>query len=419
MTEPATSSRSAEPDTDCVEQMTAAIDPTRGATMPCPCGCGGRWLRKAGPIHTTGYWSRLPGGAAICKAPEPKAMTPWHAGWQAACAARHGWQTEMLNVDGHGEYHWADAVSPAGQVVEFQHSAISREEIRSRITAHSGPMWVLDATKVGPPFDLRPDASETDIEFIWPGCPPWVLTLLQETERLVLDTRTELLSVMMPSGSKHGAVFRGVRLASGPARQQRLLNSLDRFRSGWSAGAFRRLVERCPGVWLDALLEDGVTPNEAGLWLHGRGHIDGLYRVHQLCSEHGYAAPHPDAKNKYSGHYGSWLDKIAAGTDAYATVESWFEHYGAHTHLLHNDVPPAIASLWEGRGPDIAIRAQRHCVANGTSLHTINRHNRPAMQALKQIDYEARVQLRATPIVVVPSAHIDREVDAWANEWLR
>lgn len=386
--------------------------------MPCPCGCGGTWLRKAGPTRTSGYWSRLPGGLAACKAHEPRPMTAWHAGWQAACAGRHGWRTEVLEVDHRGEYHWADAVAPSGQVIEFQHSPISRDEIRSRITAHAGPMWVLDATTVDPSVDIHPSATDLDVDFTWPGSPPWVLTLLQETERVVLDTGIELLSVSMPLGSKHGAAFRGVRLVSGPERQQQLLTSLEQCQPAWSPAAFLRLVERCPGAWLHILLDGGVTPDEAGLWLDGCGRIDGLHRMHELCNEQGYPLPHSDPKSHYGGHYGSWLDKIAAGTDEWATVERWFQHYGAHTHLLRNGVPPAIASLWALRNPDVAIRAEGHCVVNGTSLHRINRTNRPAMQALKQIDYDIRVQMRTFPVVPDLDALIDQRLRSWTEEWL-
>lgn len=341
-------------------------------------------------------------------------MTPWHLGWQQLCAARPGWSVETLNIDDSGEYHWADATTPSGQVIEFQHSPIQRAEVRARQVAHSGPLWIVDATNAGVLSDPHASASDVDVEFTWPNSPPWVVTLLEEAGRVVVDMGTDLLSVGPPTGSPAGAVFSGIRVGQG----SELLATLDRCQPRWSTAEFTRFATHCPKRWIDTLLDGEVTPTEAGLWLDGCGRVDGLYRVHQLCNSSGYPVPHPDRKGSYTGHYGSWLDRVATGTDQRASPDRWFEHYGAHTHLIANGVPPAIASLWDGRHPDVAILAERHCVSHSTSLHTLNRSNKPAMQALKDLDYSLRYMLRSTNTNAVTGSALQQQVDAWAHAWL-
>lgn len=49
--------------------------------------------------------------------------------------------------DGQGELHIADIRTPDRRVVEFQHSAISREEVATRTRFHDRIIWVVDGLR--------------------------------------------------------------------------------------------------------------------------------------------------------------------------------------------------------------------------------------------------------------------------------
>jgi hypothetical protein len=342
-------------------------------------------------------------------------MTPWHQEWQAACVAR-GWEIESLRIDADGEFHWADATSPKGQVIEFQHSAIDRSEIDSRGVAHRWPLWIVDATHLEVP--AAADPATTTATVVWPACPSWVLTIMQQAGRAILDTRDALVGVGPPTGSPAGAVFTGVVISVADTRQDMLLALVERCDPSRADIDYLRLILCCPRQWLGPLLAADVTPHEARLWLDGTGTLAGLWEVHQRCLSRGLAAPHPDRKDRYTGHYGSWLDRLAAGKARGETVEGWFAYYSAHAHLISHGVPPAIASLWKLRDPDIAIVAQAHCAAYGTTLHDVSRTNKPAMDALKAIDTEQRRGSRTFPNVPIDRAAIKLSVERWSDDWL-
>jgi len=66
--------------------------------------------------------------------------TAWHLDWKAHFPARY---TEVAIVR-NGEKHIADVCLPGNFVIEFQHSPISVEQIRSRENFYQDMLWVFD-----------------------------------------------------------------------------------------------------------------------------------------------------------------------------------------------------------------------------------------------------------------------------------
>lgn len=66
--------------------------------------------------------------------------TIWHAAWKSR------FQNSEVTISRGGVLHRADAVTPSGVVVEFQHSAISSYDIELREQFYGNMIWVLDAT---------------------------------------------------------------------------------------------------------------------------------------------------------------------------------------------------------------------------------------------------------------------------------
>lgn len=72
--------------------------------------------------------------------------TDWHLAWKAE-ALEAGFRIEVPFIG--PPLHRADAVSPRGHVIEFQHSGLSADELgeRSDFYARFGPLtWVFDGT---------------------------------------------------------------------------------------------------------------------------------------------------------------------------------------------------------------------------------------------------------------------------------
>ena len=69
--------------------------------------------------------------------------TDWHLQWKDRFPA--DWQ-EILQVDNQTkERHIADVKTPAGLVVEIQHSPISEQELQSRECFYGDMIWIVDA----------------------------------------------------------------------------------------------------------------------------------------------------------------------------------------------------------------------------------------------------------------------------------
>lgn len=98
----------------------------------CPT-CLGEVIAKCGPVNAW-HWAHK---AADCDTwAEP--LTRWHTDWQSL------FPTDWCEIPV-GD-HRADVRRPGGQVIEFQHSTLSADDIRER-EQHYGPhmVWVFDA----------------------------------------------------------------------------------------------------------------------------------------------------------------------------------------------------------------------------------------------------------------------------------
>ena len=84
--------------------------------------------------------------------------TEWHRSWKDEFPTE--WQ-EVIHVDPvSGEKHIADVKTPSGLVVEFQHSYLPREEIRSRQAFYRRMIWIIDA---------QPDEDSTNAYYFRAG----------------------------------------------------------------------------------------------------------------------------------------------------------------------------------------------------------------------------------------------------------
>jgi hypothetical protein len=169
-----------------------------GERGTCP-GCGARVDSAVGEIVTP-HWRHF--AQADCDS-WAGGETDWHLGWKLE-ALQAGYRVE---VPFGPPLHRADAVSPRGHVIEFQHSGLNRDELdeRTEFYAGHGPLtWVFDG--VGP-WRRR--------WFNWQkrGEYPMAMLVLDEGERLwVLDptkerphtvTRAAVLTARVQVASMH------------------------------------------------------------------------------------------------------------------------------------------------------------------------------------------------------------------------
>lgn len=71
--------------------------------------------------------------------------TEWHRQWKNEFPVE--WQ-ERGRRDEHGELHIADVLTPHGLVLEFQHSAIKREEVEIRTHFHKNICWIVNGRRL-------------------------------------------------------------------------------------------------------------------------------------------------------------------------------------------------------------------------------------------------------------------------------
>lgn len=105
----------------------------KGSAGVCP-GCEEDVRAHCGRIVPP-YWSHL-AGADCDRWTEP--MTAWHCEWQE----RFPWDCREVVLPPHR----ADVRSPSGWVLEFQHSALSVDEIEERENFYGHMVWVFDLT---------------------------------------------------------------------------------------------------------------------------------------------------------------------------------------------------------------------------------------------------------------------------------
>ena len=128
----------------------------------CP-SCGSRVVSKCGS-KVVWHWAHE--SLEDCD-PWSEGETKWHAAWKSRFAS-----TEVL-IERGGERHRADAVSASGVVTEFQHSALSPEDIDDREMFYDRMVWVLDGTeafrkqRIGFCTVHPPESGRPYVKFRW------------------------------------------------------------------------------------------------------------------------------------------------------------------------------------------------------------------------------------------------------------
>lgn len=119
-------------------QLTEAMPGLKGL---CP-GCAAPLIAKCGDLRLH-HWAHH--NRPVCDEWwEPE--TFWHRSWKANFP--ESWQENFLTDELTGEKHIADILTDYGFVLEFQHSAITPEERRSRESFYKNMVWVVDGTRL-------------------------------------------------------------------------------------------------------------------------------------------------------------------------------------------------------------------------------------------------------------------------------
>jgi hypothetical protein len=102
--------------------------------------CGGVTIAKCGQ-HMVWHWAHK--SRAVCDR-WWESETEWHRHWKDQFPKE--WQ-EIICHDITGEKHIADIKTPHGTAVEFQHSPLDPEEMRSREAFYGDMIWVVNGTR--------------------------------------------------------------------------------------------------------------------------------------------------------------------------------------------------------------------------------------------------------------------------------
>ena len=156
----------------------------RGAKAFCP-GCGDRVQAKCGEIKAW-HWAHLLG--RVCDW-DPGGETDWHLDWKNAAPP----ERQEVRIG----QHRADIVSPAGVVIELQHSHLNGQRIAAREAEYRRMVWLFDAreARATEPRRLlfstaREDESDLFRTALWKWSPSYTH---QVTAPLFLDLDGEQL----------------------------------------------------------------------------------------------------------------------------------------------------------------------------------------------------------------------------------
>ena len=114
------------------------IEATKGAKGICTC-CGNDLVAKCGKINIH-HWSHK----KKCDDHWWENETEWHRNWKNYFPKE--WQ-EIIHYDESGERHIADVKTSEDWVIEFQHSAIDKEERLSRDNFYNKLIWIVDGMR--------------------------------------------------------------------------------------------------------------------------------------------------------------------------------------------------------------------------------------------------------------------------------
>ena len=114
------------------------IEATKGGKGVCP-SCGSKLVAKCGEI-VIHHWAHM----KKCDDHWWENETEWHRNWKNEFPDE--WQ-EIIHYDESGERHIADVKTSEDWVIEFQHSAISKEERNSRDSFYNKLIWIVDGMR--------------------------------------------------------------------------------------------------------------------------------------------------------------------------------------------------------------------------------------------------------------------------------
>ena len=104
-------------------------------------GCGAEVIAKCGK-HVVWHWAHK--ATTHCDR-WWEAETDWHRRWKDRFT--QDWQEIPMVDQRTGEVHIADVRTPAGLVLEFQHSTIDPAEVKAREDFYQRMVWVIDGCK--------------------------------------------------------------------------------------------------------------------------------------------------------------------------------------------------------------------------------------------------------------------------------
>lgn len=146
---------------ECGNRVTA----TPNATATCP-SCDAGMVAKCGRIKVW-HWAHQ--SLRDCDT-WSEGETLWHAAWKSRFQGIE--VTMRKGIGGVEHLHRADVVTPLGTVIEFQHSAISSQDIADRERFYGNMVWVLDATTTFRKDRIllrheQPQSGSPFCKFIW------------------------------------------------------------------------------------------------------------------------------------------------------------------------------------------------------------------------------------------------------------
>ncbi len=121
-------------------QSDERVEATPKAIGVCPC-CGSEVVAKCGNKKVW-HWAHK--SKQVCDHWWEN-ETQWHRDWKNCFPEE--WQ-EVVHFAEDGEKHIADVKTPSGLVIEFQHSAIKPEEIKSREKFYKHMIWIVDGSRL-------------------------------------------------------------------------------------------------------------------------------------------------------------------------------------------------------------------------------------------------------------------------------
>lgn len=146
------------------------VEPVPRLTGEC-IRCGAVMIAKCGE-HKLWHWAHK---SRIHCDPWWEPETDWHRTWKSHFAPE--WQEVVHFAPASGEKHVADVKTAHGKVIEFQHSPMKPEELRSRESFYVDLVWIVDGNRgfdasyfnMGLGQQVDEEDSGTVFPFYWYG----------------------------------------------------------------------------------------------------------------------------------------------------------------------------------------------------------------------------------------------------------